>query len=357
MQKNTHQPQKGRGATISPDNRYSVISRKEVDDGWNILEEPAPPLQTTLTKDTSRTIITYNTSPDVGFDRSINPYRGCEHGCTYCFARPSHAWLDLSPGIDFESRLFYKSDAANLLKHELAHPKYQCAPVAVGINTDAYQPVERKLLITRSILEVLVATQHPFNIITKSSLIERDIDLIAEAALRQQAAIAVSITTLDRSLARRMEPRATAPQRRLEIIRQLSAAGIPVTVLVAPLIPALTDTELETILEQAREAGAQHAGYVLLRLPHELKEMFQDWLNTHEPLKAKHVLSLIRDTRDGQLYDNRFGARMRGTGEYALIIQKRFRLASKRLGYLAAPALDSSRFVAPSESPQFSLFK
>jgi len=355
MQKQ-HQPHKGRGATVSPDNRYSAFSRFDVDDGWDNQEEYLAPIQTTLTKDTSRKIITYNKSPDVGFDRSINPYRGCEHGCVYCFARPTHAWLDLSPGLDFESRLFYKPDSAKLLKQELAHPKYRCAPVAVGINTDAYQPIERKLQLTRSILEILVTTQHPFNIITKSSLIERDIDLIAGATSRQQASIAVSITTLDRSLARHMEPRAAAPQRRLEIIRQLSAAGIPVAVMVAPLIPALTDSELETILEQAREAGAQHAGYVLLRLPHELKEMFQDWLTTHEPLKAGHVLNLIRDMRGGQLYDNRFGARMHGLGEYVSIIRKRFDLAHKRLGFQPASGLDVARFTPPADSSQFSLF-
>jgi len=348
--------QKGRGATINPDNRYSAVNREDIDDGWDNLEEPVPSLQTTLSKDTSRRIITYNNSPDVGFDRSINPYRGCEHGCVYCFARPTHAWLDLSPGLDFESRLFYKPDAVKLLTSELAHPKYQCAPVAVGINTDAYQPIERKLQLTRSILNVLVATQHPFSIVTKSSLIERDIDLLAKAASNHQAAIAVSITSLDRSLARHMEPRAAAPQRRLEIIRRLSDAGIPVTVLVAPLIPALTDTELETILEQARQVGAQHAGYILIRLPHELKDMFQDWLYTHEPLKAKHVLNQIREMRGGQLYDNRFGVRMRGTGEYASIIQKRFNLAYKRLGFLSAPALDISCFKPPVKSPQFSLF-
>lgn len=356
MQKQ-HQPRKGRGATCSPDNRYSVFSRVVIDDGWNNLEEPLPPLHTTLTIDTSRRIITYNKSPDVGFDRSINPYRGCEHGCIYCFARPTHAWLDLSPGLDFESRLFYKPGAAGLLKAELAHPKYHCAPVAIGINTDAYQPVEQKLQLTRSILEILVATQHPFSVVTKSALIERDIDLVAEAAARQQASIAISITTLDRSLARRMEPRAAAPQRRLDLIRHLTAAGVQVSVLVAPVIPVLTDRELEAILEQAREAGAQHAGYVLLRLPHELKEMVRDWLTVNEPLKAQHILSAIHDTRGGQLYDNRFGVRMRGVGNYASMIQKRFELAKKRLGYTSAPALEVSRFTPPAvETPQFSLF-
>ncbi len=350
--KQTH---KGRGATISPVNRYSRIRHEDIDDGWVLGAEDIPPLQTSLSIDSSHRIITYNNSPDVGFDRSINPYRGCEHGCIYCFARPTHAWLDLSPGLDFESRLFYKPDAVQQLNLELSHPKYRCAPVAVGINTDAYQPVERKLKLTRSILEVLVATQHPFSIVTKSALIERDIDLIAEAASRRQASVAISITTLDRSLARRLEPRAAAPQRRLEIINRLSQAGITVSVLIAPVIPALTDPELETILDQSREAGALHAGYVMLRLPHELKEMFQDWLRTHEPLKAGHVLNLIRAARGGGLYDNRFGTRMRGLGEYAGMIQKRFTLAKKRLGYSVTVALESTRFTPPDESAQIAL--
>jgi len=266
---------RGRGATGNPDNRYSATRRAALDDGWGNLDAPLEPLATTLTVDSSRTVIAYNDSPDVGFDRSINPYRGCEHGCVYCFARPSHAWLGLSPGLDFESRLFYKPDAPELLRRELAARGYRPAPIAVGINTDAWQPVERKLRITRALLEVLLECRHPFSIVTKSALIERDLDLLAAAARLGLVSVAVSVTTLDRKLARVMEPRAAAPHRRLEVIRKLSDAGVPVSVLVAPLIPVLTDGEMETILEAAHAAGAQAAGYVLLRLPHELKEMFE----------------------------------------------------------------------------------
>ncbi|MCC6303045.1 MAG: PA0069 family radical SAM protein [Gammaproteobacteria bacterium] len=346
----------GRGATLSPDNRYSPIARTEIDDGWGSLDASLEPLVTTLTVDTSRSVISYNTSPDVGFDRSINPYRGCEHGCVYCFARPTHAYLDLSPGLDFESRLFYKPDAPDLLRRELAAPRYECAPIAVGIITDAYQPVERRLGLTRRILEVLLEARHPFTIVTKSALIERDLDLLAEAARRNLVGVAVSVTTLRRDLARRMEPRAAAPQRRLETIRALSAAGVPVTVLAAPLIPVLTDTELEDILGQARAAGAGAAGYVLLRLPLELKEMFRDWLAAHEPLKVGHVMSRVQDTRGGKDYQAEFGARMRGTGDYAAIIAQRFRLCAKKLGYGEFPDLDGARFRKPATGPQMSLF-
>jgi DNA repair photolyase len=346
---------KGRGATLSPANRYADTASEAIDDGWGSLEEPLPNPATTLGVDASRTVIAYNTSPDVGFDRSINPYRGCEHGCAYCFARPTHAWLGLSPGLDFETRLFYKPDAPAQLKRELAAPDYRCAPVAVGINTDGYQPCERKLGLTRAILEVLVAAQHPFSIVTKSALIERDIDLIAPAAARRQAAVCVSLTTLDSGLARHLEPRATAPARRLETIRALSDAGIPVTVLVAPLIPVLTDHELETLLERARACGAQAAGYVLLRLPHELKAMFRDWLDTHVPLKAEHVMNRLRDCRGGRDYDARFGARMRGTGLFAELLRKRFRLAESRLGFTTIPDLDSTQFHPPVDG-QLRLF-
>jgi DNA repair photolyase len=346
----------GRGATLSPDNRYSAISRAEIDDGWGNLDIPLEPLTTTLTVDTSRTVISYNDSPDVGFDRSINPYRGCEHGCVYCFARPTHAYLDLSPGLDFESRLFYKPEAPALLRKELAAARYQCAPIAVGIITDSYQPVERRLGLTRRILEVLLETRHPFTIVTKSALVERDLDLLVRAAASNLVSVAVSVTTLRRDLARRMEPRAAAPQRRLEVIRILSDAGIPVTVLVAPLIPVLTDTELEDILAQAREAGAVAAGYVLLRLPFELKEIFRDWLHTHEPLKAGHVMTRLQDARGGKDYQAEFGLRMRGSGEYAAMIEQRFRLSRKKLGYGEGPLLDCSRFIKPAAGPQMNLF-
>ncbi len=348
--------QSGRGATLSPDNRYGATARAEFDDGWGSLDAPLESLVTTLTVDASRSVISYNTSPDVGFDRSINPYRGCEHGCVYCFARPTHAYLDLSPGLDFESRLFCKPDAPDLLRKELAAPRYECAPIAVGIITDSYQPVERRLGLTRRILEVLLETRHPFSIVTKSALIERDLDLLAEAARLNLVGVAVSVTTLRRDLARRMEPRAAAPQRRLEVVRALSAAGVPVTVLVAPLIPVLTDTELEDILGQAREAGAGAAGYVLLRLPLELKEIFRDWLAVHEPLKAGHVMSRLQDTRGGKDYQAEFGTRMRGTGEYADMIAQRFRLQAKKHGFGEPPELDCTQFRKPTAGPQMSLF-
>ena len=352
----SNRPQRGRGATFSPDNRYSAHRQEALDDGWGSLDAPLEPLRTTLTLDSSRTVISYNDSPDVGFDRSINPYRGCEHGCVYCFARPSHAWLGLSPGLDFESRLFYKPDAPELLRNELAARAYRPAPIAVGINTDAYQPVERKLKITRRILELLVECRHPFSIVTKSALIERDLDLLQEAARQHLVSVVFSITTLDRSFARRMEPRAAAPQRRLEAAKTLSDAGIPVSVLVAPLIPVLTDGELENILEAAHAAGVRAAGYVLLRLPHEVKELFEAWLETHEPGKAAHVMSRIRDTRGGKDYDSRFGVRMRGTGDYAELLAKRFAMAERRLGFGDFPPLDASQFRPPRITPQLELF-
>jgi len=348
--------QRGRGATFSPDNRYSAHTQEALDDGWGSLDASLEPLRTTFTVDSSRTVISYNDSPDVGFDRSINPYRGCEHGCVYCFARPSHAWLGLSPGLDFESRLFYKPDAPELLRHELAARAYRPAPIAVGINTDAYQPGERKLKITRHILELLVECRHPFSIVTKSALIERDLDLLTEAAVHNLVSVAVSITTLDRNLARRMEPRAAAPQRRIEVIRNLSEAGVPVSVLVAPLIPVLTDGELENILEAAHAAGARAAGYVLLRLPHELKEIFEAWLTTHEPGKAAHVMNRIRDMRGGKDYDSRYGVRMRGTGDYADLLAKRFAMAERRLSLGDFPPLDDSQFRPPRSTPQLDLF-
>ena len=339
---------RGRGARSSPDNRYAEHSHELVDDGWGGLDQEAPPLRTTLTKDTSRTVISYNKSPDVGFDRSINPYRGCEHGCVYCFARPTHAYLGLSPGLDFESRLFYKPAAAELLRKELAAPGYRCAPIAVGINTDAYQPVERRLGITRAVLEVLRACNHPFTVVTKSYLVERDIDILAEMARKQLVQVMVSVTTLRHDLARTMEPRATAPVRRLRTIQRLHEAGIPVGVLVAPLIPVLTDSEMETILAEARQVGAGSAGYVLLRLPHEVKDLFREWLAEHEPTKAEHVMQRIRDSRGGKDYDAEFGTRMSGSGIFAELIAKRFRVAHKRLGYGEAQALETRLFRAPS---------
>jgi len=347
----------GRGARSSPDNRYAEHSHELVDDGWGSLEQEAPPLRTTLTKDTSRTIICYNESPDVGFDRSINPYRGCEHGCVYCFARPTHAYLGLSPGLDFESRLFYKPDAAELLHKELAAPTYRCAPIAVGINTDAYQPVERRLGITRAVLEVLHSCNHPFTVVTKSCLVERDIDIFAEMAGKQLVQVMVSVTTLRHDLARVMEPRATAPMRRLRTIRYLHEAGVPVGVLVAPVIPVLTDSEMENILAEARQAGASSAGYVLLRLPYEVKDLFREWLAEHEPTKAGHVMQRIRDSRGGKDYDAEFGTRMRGKGIFADLFANRFRIAYKRLGYGEGQALETRLFCPPRrERFQLELF-
>jgi DNA repair photolyase len=355
--RNQRKVHRGRGATLSPANRYSEYSREDADDGWGSLEEArAATPATTLSIDTSRKAITYNDSPDVGFDRSINPYRGCEHGCAYCFARPTHAWLGLSPGLDFETRLFYKPDAPGQLERELAARSYRCAPMAVGINTDAYQPCERRLGLTRAILEVLVETRHPFSIVTKSALIERDIDLIATAAARRQASVCLSLTTLQGDLARRLEPRAPTPSRRLRTIRALSDAGIPVSVLVAPLIPVLADNELETILKEARASGACNAGYILLRLPHELRAMFRDWLETHAPLTADHVMNRLRDCHGGKEYDPRFGTRQRGTGIYAELLRKRFRLACRQLGFEDLPSLDSSEFTPPAHG-QMSLFE
>ena len=350
-------PARGRGATLSPDNRYARERREPVDDGWWQDEEIAP-LHSTVTEEDCRRIITYNESPDLDFDRSVNPYRGCEHGCVYCFARPTHAWMDLSPGLDFETRLFSKPAAPRLLRRELARPSYRCAPLALGINTDAYQPLERRLTLTRQIIEVLVETQHPFSIVTKSALIERDLDLIAVSAGRRQAAVAVSLTPLRRQLARRMEPRAAAPQRRLAVIRKLADAGIPVTVLVAPLIPVLCDAELEDILAAAREAGARHAGYIVLRLPHELKAMFRSWLECHVPLQAAHVMSRLQAMHGGRDYDARFGNRLSGTGTYARLLAQRFRLASRKLGFEAPPPLDCSRFQPPADGQdgQLALF-
>jgi DNA repair photolyase len=349
-------PQKGRGALSNLDGRFASTRRAAIDDGWHRDDEDLPPLRTTVGVDSARSLITRNDSPDVPFEQSINPYRGCEHGCAYCFARPSHAYLGLSPGLDFETRLFAKRDAAALLRTELARRGYRCSPIALGINTDAYQPVERELRVTRELLEVLHEARHPVSIVTKSALVERDLDLLAPMAGEGLAEVAISVTTLDRGLARRMEPRAAAPQRRLETVRRLRAAGVPTAVLVAPLIPVLTDPELETILEASAEAGANVADYVLLRLPHELVEIFPEWLQAHRPLQARHVLSRMREMRGGELYDSRFGHRMSGTGPYADIIRRRFHLACQRLGLnRRLPTLRTDLFRPPAQGGQLPL--
>ena len=348
---------RGRGAISNTNGRYESQQNEAFDDGWDGHVEEFH-TKTQVHTDASRSVLTYNDSPDIPFDRSVNPYRGCEHGCVYCFARPSHAYLGLSPGLDFETRLFSKPNAALLLDEVLRKPGYQCKTLALGVNTDAYQPVERKLGITRSVLEVLQQFRHPVSIITKSALIERDIDILQEMAARQLVSVYLSITTLDSELARKMEPRAAAPHRRLQTIRRLAEAGIPVSVLVAPVIPVLTDPELDTILSAAKKEGARAAGYILLRLPLEVSELFQQWLHEHYPLKADHVMTRIRDTRGGKDYDSRFGSRMHGTGEFASMIAQRFSLACKKLGL--APREDSlncAEFsVATRSGDQFRLF-
>jgi len=324
---------KGRGAASNDSGRFETERRTSFDDGWDTADEEPAPLTTTLTVDKTRTIIARNDSPDIGFDRSINPYRGCEHGCIYCYARPSHAYLGLSPGLDFESRLFYKPDAATLLNSELRKKGYSCRPLALGSNTDPYQPVERRLGITRAILEVLRDFRHPVTIVSKSASIQRDLDILAEMAKDRLAIVTISVTTLDRKLTRRMEPRASTPERRLETIAALSAAGVPTGVLSAPMIPALNDSEMEEILERARAAGASSAGYTLLRLPLELKALFKEWLEEHFPDKAAHVLSLVAQTHGGRLYDSTWSTRMTGTGPYADMLRMRFDRTCRKLGF------------------------
>jgi DNA repair photolyase len=340
--------QRGRGALSNADGRFEPYAHAAEDDGWGSADEAPPPRRTTVQDDRARSVLVYQRSPDIPFDRSINPYRGCEHGCVYCYARPSHAYLGLSPGLDFETRLFAKRDAARVLTEELARPGYRVAPIAFGTNTDVYQPIERRKRVMRSLLEALAACEHPLTIVTKSSLIERDLDLLAPMARKRLVRAYVSVTTLERKLARTLEPRAAAPQRRLDTIRALAQAGVPVGVMAAPMIPALTDHELEAILQQAADAGASAAGYVLLRLPHEVKELFREWLATHAPDRAAHVMSLLRQARGGRDNDPEFGSRMRGTGEYAELLARRFRLACRKLGLNRGNAeLDCSRFRPP----------
>ena len=324
--------QRGRGAISNQTGRFETETRFAFDDGWDTIEEDAVRLETVLQKDTARTIITFNKSPDISFDRSINPYRGCEHGCIYCFARPTHAWGGLSPGLDFESRLFFKDNAVELLKRELSKPGYQPRPIALGINTDAYQPSEREKRLTRSLLEVLAAHRHPVSLLTKSALIQRDIDIIASMVPARLVRVGVSITTLDRTLARKMEPRAATPQRRLDTVRALSEAGIPVTVMTAPIIPGLNDHEIEALLEAAAAHGATGAGYVMLRLPYEIKDLFHEWLVQHVPDRAAKVINLIREARGGKDYDAKWFERGRGRGPVADLIARRFARATAKLG-------------------------
>ena len=354
----TRDVRKGRGAASNRSGRYERHRREAFDDGWGTIDEAPAPLRTEVRPDSSRTVITRNDSPDLGFDRSINVYRGCEHGCVYCYARPTHAYLGLSPGQDFESRIFAKHDAPAQLARELGRPGYECRMMALGTNTDPYQPTERRLALTRGVLEVLDRHDHPVGIVTKSALVTRDIDILSRMARRRLAAVALSVTTLDRGLARTMEPRASTPTKRLQAMRTLSEAGVPVGVMVAPIVPGLTDHEMESILEAARATGAGRAGYVLLRLPREVRALFLEWLEVHEPNKAGRVLSLLREMRGGALNDSRFGSRMRGAGPYADLLAARFARATRRLGLArSGPNLDTERFHAPARpAPQPALF-
>ncbi|HEV2507321.1 MAG TPA: PA0069 family radical SAM protein [Mesorhizobium sp.] len=341
---------RGRSAGINPSGRFEPVSRHVFDDGWESLEE-LPPFKTEVQVEKPRTIITRNESPDISFDRSINPYRGCEHGCVYCFARPTHAFMGLSAGLDFEAKLFAKPDAARLLDKELSKEGYQPRTIAIGTNTDPYQPIERQYRIMREVLEVLEARGHPVGIVTKSALVTRDIDILSRMAERGLAKVALSVTTMDRMIARTMEPRASTPTKRLEAIRQLSDAGIPASVMVAPIVPGLTDPEIERILDSAYAAGAREAGYVVLRLPLEVSPIFKDWLLRHYPDRYRHVMSLIRSMRDGKDYDSEWGKRMKGAGPYAWQIGRRFEIAAKRLGFnLERRQLRTDQFV-PAARP------
>lgn len=347
-------PLKGRGAASYVRGRFEKTVAEAEDDGWGSVyaggEDGEPAVQaprTQVTEERARSIVSRNQSPDIPFSQSLNPYRGCEHGCVYCFARPSHAYLDLSPGLDFETKLYAKTNAADLLRAELAKKTYRCAPISLGINTDAYQPIERRYRITRELLEVFAETRHPVSLITKSGLILRDLDLLAPMARDGLVSVYVSITSLDNKLSSKLEPRAAAPHTRLKTVQALHEAGVPVGTMVAPVIPMITDRELEHILEAAHAHGARAAGYVLLRLPHELKDVWREWLSLHYPERAAHVMSLVQQMRGGKDYDSAWGTRMRGEGPFADLIAMRFAKAYKRIGFGRLPALDASKFVPP----------
>ncbi|WP_273725873.1 PA0069 family radical SAM protein [Brucella gallinifaecis] len=327
-----HSRRRGRGAGINPTGRFEPTTRHEFDDGWETLED-LPAFKTDVQVEKPRTIITRNDSPDISFDRSINPYRGCEHGCIYCFARPTHSYMGLSAGLDFEAKLFAKPDAPRLLERELAKPGYQPKTIAIGTNTDPYQPIEKKWRIMREILEVLEAANHPVGIVTKSALVVRDIDILSRMAEKGLAKVALSVTTVDANLARTMEPRASTPTLRLQAIRKLTEAGIPTSVMMGPIIPGINDHEIERILDAAYAQGAREAGYVLLRLPLEVAPLFKDWLLRNYPDRYRHVMSLVRSMRDGKDYDAEWGKRMRGTGPYAWQIGRRFEIAARKLGF------------------------
>jgi DNA repair photolyase len=352
---------KGRGAASNPEGRFETTRHHAEDDGWQsaLLDESAPRPATRVNEERARSIISRNDSPDVPFEQSINPYRGCEHGCIYCFARPSHSYLNLSPGLDFETRLFAKTNAAEQLARELARPGYRCSPINLGANTDPYQPIERRYRLTRAILEVLAATDHPCTIVTKNALVERDLDLLVPMAEKHVVQVFVSCTQLDNHLAAKLEPRASAPHRRIRAIKTLNDAGVPCGVLVAPIIPALTDRDMEQVLEAASAAGAQVAGYTVLRLPWELKTLFREWLELNVPQRAAHVMSLVQQMRGGRDNDPEYHTRMRGQGPFAELLRRRFEVGCRRYGFRRTRELrlDCSRFVPPRpRSPQGELF-
>jgi DNA repair photolyase len=344
---------KSRGAASNRTGRFEALAVEAVDDGWGTADEPLPPLDTTVQAEPPASVITRNNSPDIPFDQSINPYRGCEHGCVYCYARPSHQYMNLSAGLDFETRLFFKKDAAAHLREELNRRSYKPSPINLGANTDPYQPLERKLGITRSILEVLAESHHPVTIVTKGSLVVRDLDVLSRLAAEQLVKVFVSVTTLDDELKRRMEPRAASPKARLAAIARLAAAGIPTGVMFAPVVPAINDHELEAVLEASAAAGAATAGYVLLRLPGEVRDLFFEWLELHFHERAQKVRNRIRELRGGRDNDSRFGHRMRGQGPWAELLKRRFEASCRRHGLASARAapLTTERFRPPTRSP------
>lgn len=345
---------KNRGCFSNPEGRFEKTQHQAFDDGWDRVEETLPNLETQLFPEKAKTMITRNDSPDICFDQSINPYRGCEHGCVYCYARPSHAYMNLSPGLDFETKLFYKVDAAAILEAEINKANYQCSPITLGANTDPYQPIESKLKITRSLLEVLSRHQHPVSIITKSAMIERDLDILTEMAKKNLVNVAISLTTLSNRLKLILEPRASGPQGRLRAMQLISQQQIPVRVIAAPMIPVINDMELEKILAAAQKAGAHHASYVLIRLPYEVKDLFKEWLAVHYPNRAEHVMNIIRQMRGGKDYDATFGQRMRGVGTFAQLLEQRFQLACKKLSLnqTHSHSLDTTIFKKKNLTPK-----
>jgi DNA repair photolyase len=354
-------PHKGRGAASNPEGRFESIRHQAEDDGWHsdLLDEDSPRPRTEVTEEPARSVISRNDSPDIAFSQAINPYRGCEHGCIYCFARPSHSYLNLSPGLDFETKLRAKVNLAEVLRSELGKPGYVASPINIGSNTDPYQPIEKQWRLTRAALELLAECHHPCTIVTKNAMVERDLDILLAMAREQLVQVFISVNSLDNQLAAKLEPRASAPHRRIKAIRTLADAGVPVGVLVAPVIPALNDKDMEAVLAQAADAGARCAGYTTLRLPHELKALFREWLALHAPHRAGHVMSLVQQMNSGRDYDSNFATRMHGSGVFAALLRRRFELACRKHGFGRARelTLDTKRFVPPREaSPQGELF-